>query len=159
MALQVKRRGSEPSPTPTPSPHARVESGGGSGGSGQHTEKAGGVSSSSPFSFEAAMESRELEELLDQLYELSDRLSVFPGSRLIEEYRNVLHELLKRAAQGMRIKRDLRWRKTDRKMYITIERANQAMEELEEAFAYEGDRTKALALMEEIKGCLISLLM
>ena len=33
------------------------------------------------------------------------------------------------------------------------------MDELEEAFLYEGNRTKALALMEEIKGCLISLLM
>ena len=105
------------------------------------------------------MESSELEDLLDRLYELSDRLSVFPGGRLIEEYRNVLTELLKRAAQGLRIKRDMRWRKTDRKLYITIERTEQAMEELEEAFKYEGDRTKALALMEEIKGCLISLLM
>ena len=53
----------------------------------------------------------------------------------------------------------MRWRKTDRKMYVTIERAGKAMEELEEAFLYEGNRTKALALMEEIKGCLISLLM
>ncbi len=105
------------------------------------------------------MEATELEELLDRLYELSDRLSVFPGGRLIEEYRSVLHELLKRAAQGMRIKRDMRWRKNDRKLYITIERAEQAMEELEEAFLYEGNRTKALAIMEEIKGCLISLLM
>ena len=94
-----------------------------------------------------------------QLYELSDRLSVFPGGRLIEEYRSVLTELLKRAAKGLRIKRDMRWRKTDRKLYVTIERAEKAMDELEEAFIYEGNRTKALALMEEIKGCLISLLM
>ena len=71
----------------------------------------------------------------------------------------MLTELLRRAAKGLRIKRDMRWRKTDRKMYITIERAEKAMNELEEAFIYEGNRTKALALMEEIKGCLISLLM
>lgn len=117
------------------------------------------MSATSAFTFEAAMESTELEELLDRLYELSDRLSVFPGGRLIEEYRNVLTELLRRAAKGLRIKRDMRWRKTDRKMYVTIERAEKAMDELEEAFRYEGDRTKALSLMEEIKGCLISLLM
>ncbi len=110
-------------------------------------------------SFESAMEAAELEDLLDQLYELSDKLSVFPGGRLIAEYRSVLNELLKRATKGLRIKRDMRWRKTDRKMYVTIERAEQAMDELEEAFLYEGNRTKALALMEEIKGCLISLLM
>ena len=125
---------------------------------GHHTDPASAVTPSE-FSFEAVMESTELEDLLDQLYELSDKLSVFPGGRLIEEYRSVLHELLKRAAQGMRIKRDMRWRKTDRKLYVTIERAEEAMEELEEAFLYEGNRTKALPLMEEIKGCLISLLM
>ena len=71
----------------------------------------------------------------------------------------MLTELLRRAMQGLRIKRDLRWRKTDKKMYVTIERTEAAMDELEEAFLYEGDRTRALALMEEIKGCLISLLM
>ena len=151
--IQVNRRSND-QPAATPQP--RVEYG--SSNTGRHTDPAAAVAPSG-FSFESVMESTELEDLLDQLYELSDRLSVFPGGRLIEEYREVLHELLKRAAQGMRIKRDMRWRKTDRKMYITIERAEKAMEELEEAFLYEGNRTKALALMEEIKGCLISLLM
>ena len=151
MAIQIKRRGNETPPSSQP----RIEYG---GHSGSHASPANSVASSA-FSFDAAMEATELEELLDRLYELSDKLSVFPGGRLIEEYRNVLHELLKRAAKGLRIKRDMRWRKTDRKMYVTIERAGKAMEELEEAFKYEGDKTKALALMEEIKGCLNSLLM
>ena len=152
MAIQIKRSGGEPPASSQP----RIESG--TGHSGSHTAPANAIASSA-FSFDAAMESTELEDLLDQLYELSDRLSVFPGGRLIEEYRNVLTELLRRATQGLRIKRDMRWRKTDRKMYVTIERAEKAMDELEEAFLYEGNRTKALALMEEIKGCLISLLM
>ncbi|MBQ6113544.1 MAG: hypothetical protein IJL10_04675, partial [Synergistaceae bacterium] len=120
-AIQIKRRGSEPA-----SSQPRIEYG---GHSGSHTSPANSVASSA-FSFDAAMEATELEELLDRLYELSDKLSVFPGGRLIEEYRNVLHELLKRAAKGLRIKRDMRWRKTDRKMYVTIERAGKAMEEL-----------------------------
>ena len=152
MAIQIKRNTGEPPASSQP----RVEYG--SSNTGHHTEPANAITSSA-FSFDAAMESTELEDLLDQLYELSDRLTVFPGGRLIEEYRSVLTELLRRAAKGLRIKRDMRWRKTDRKMYITIERAEKAMDELEEAFIYEGSRTKALALMEEIKGCLISLLM
>ena len=152
--VQIKRSGGN---SPSSAPQTRIESG--SSSTGYHSSPADAITSANPFSFESAMESSELEDLLDRLYELSDRLSVFPGGRLIEEYRNVLTELLKRAAQGLRIKRDMRWRKTDRKLYITIERTEQAMEELEEAFKYEGDRTKALALMEEIKGCLISLLM
>ncbi len=149
--IQIKRGGGEPAPS-----QPRVEFG--SSSTGHHTEAASNISASG-FSFESAMEAAELEDLLDQLYELSDKLSVFPGGRLIAEYRSVLNELLKRATKGLRIKRDMRWRKTDRKMYVTIERAEQAMDELEEAFLYEGNRTKALALMEEIKGCLISLLM
>ena len=133
----------------------RVEYGSGGG----HHLSPSAVSSSAASSFDAAMEASEIEALLDHLYDISARLSVYPASRLLEEYRAVLTELLRRATQGLRVKRDLRWRKTDRKMYITIERAEKAMEELEEAFLYEGDRTRALALMEEIKGCLISLLM
>ena len=152
-AIQIKR-GSNNQPSTTPQP--RVEYG--SNNSHNAPSPASQISASA-FSFESAMEAAELEDLLDQLYELSDRLSVFPGGRLIEEYRSVLTELLRRAAKGLRIKRDMRWRKSDRKMYVTIERAEKAMDELEEAFKFEGRRTQALALMEEIKGCLISLLM
>ncbi len=148
--IQIKRGGGGEPAQP------RVEFG--SSSTGHHAEPASNISASG-FSFESAMEAAELEDLLDQLYELSDKLSVFPGGKLIAEYRSVLNELLKRATKGLRIKRDMRWRKTDRKLYVTIERAEQAMDELEEAFLYEGNRTKALALMEEIKGCLISLLM
>lgn len=151
MPIQIKRGGSEPAASSQP----RIEYGSNTG----HQASPADAIASSAFSFESAMEASELEDLLDQLYELSDRLSVFPGGRLIEEYRAVLTELLRRATKGLRIKRDMRWRKTDRKMYVTIERAEKAMDELEEAFLYEGNRTKALALMEEIKGCLISLLM
>ena len=137
-----------------PAPQTRVEYG---SGGGHHLSPT--AVSQGALSFDAAMEATELEALLDHLYDVSAKLSVFPASRLLEEYRSVLTELLRRATQGLRIKRDLRWRKTDRKMYVTIERAEKAMDELEEAFLYEADRTKALALMEEIKGCLISLLM
>ena len=42
--------------------------------------------------------------------------------------------------------------------YVTIERVESAMAELEEVFRQESGRTRALQLMEEIKGCLISLL-
>ena len=148
--IQVKRGdGGGPSPKP------RVEYG---GGGGRHSNAAGAVASVSP-SFDMALEATEIEELLDQLDDLSSRLSVFPAVRLVAEYRSVLTELLRRAMRGFHLKRDLRWRKSDRKMYVTIERVEEAMDELEEAFQYEGDRTRALALMEEIKGCLISILL
>lgn len=146
-SLRVKQGGSEGTSSKLPVGY----------GSGRHAAPASGVSAAD--SFDAALESSEVERLLDRLYDVSDRLSVFPSGQLLAEYRSVLTELLRRAMQGLRIKRDMRWRKTDKKMYVTIERTEEAMDELEEAFLYEGDRTKALALMEEIKGCLISLLM
>ena len=149
--IQIKRGDGDRS-----SPGPRVQYG---GGGGRHSRGPGAVSAVASGSFDAALEATEIDELLDRLDALSAKLSVFPAGRLIEEYRSVLSELLQRLTRGFQIKRDLRWRKTDRKMYVTIERVEEAMEELEEAFQYEGDRTKALSLMEEIKGCLISLLM
>ena len=105
------------------------------------------------------MEESEIRVLLDRLDAIAAKLSVFPAERLISEYRLVLTELLRRAMKGFSLRRDLRWRKSDRTMFVTIERAEAAMEKLEDAFRREGDRSRAIALLEEIKGCLISLLL
>jgi uncharacterized protein YaaR (DUF327 family) len=60
--------------------------------------------------------------------------------------------------KGFSLRRDLKWRRTDRGTYVMVEKAESALSELEEVFRQEGGRTRALQLMEEIKGCLISLL-
>ncbi|MDO4785520.1 MAG: DUF327 domain-containing protein [Fretibacterium sp.] len=133
----------------------RVEYGG--GGGGRSASAPGSVAAPAPFGL--AMEESEIRVLLDRLDAVSARLSVFPAERLIAEYRSILTDLLRRAMKGFSLRRDLRWRKTDRKMFVTIERAEAAMEELEDAFRREGDRSRAIALLEEIKGCLISLLL
>ena len=133
----------------------RVEYGAGS--SGRHPAAPGTAPVGS--SFALAMEETEVRALLERLDAVAARLSVFPAERLILEYRSILAELLRRAMKGFSLRRDLRWRKTDRTMFVTIERAEAAMEELEDAFRREGDRSRAVALMEEIKGCLISLLL
>lgn len=135
---------------------SRVEYGG--GGGGRPPSASGSVSSVMP-SFALAMEETEIRALLDRLDAVAGKLSVFPAERLILEYRSILTELLRRAMKGFSLRRDLRWRKTDRTMFVTLERAESAMEELEDAFRREGDRSRAVALMEEIKGCLISLLL
>lgn len=133
----------------------RVEYGG--GGGGRSASAPGSVAAPAPFGL--AMEESEIRVLLDRLDAVSARLSVFPAERLIAEYRSILTDLLRRAMKGFSLRRDLRWRKTDRKMFVTIERAEAAMEELEDAFRREGVRSRAIALLEEIKGCLISLLL
>jgi uncharacterized protein YaaR (DUF327 family) len=105
-----------------------------------------------------AMEDLEVRELLGRLDALTAQLSVFPAERLLLEYRTILQELLARAMRGFTLRRDLKWRRTSRSTYITVEKVESSLNELEEVFRQEGGRTRALQLMEEIKGCLISLL-
>ncbi len=132
----------------------RVEYGSGGGG----RPSSAPVAAAAP-SFALAMEETEIRALLERLDAVAARLSVFPAERLIAEYRSILTELLRRAMKGFSLRRDLRWRKSDRTMFVTIERAEAAMEELEAAFRREGGRSRAIDLLEEIKGCLISLLL
>jgi uncharacterized protein YaaR (DUF327 family) len=109
-------------------------------------------------SVENAMAELEIRELLDRLDAIASKLSLFPAERLLVEYRLVVKELLARVVKGFTLKRDLQWRRTSRSTYVTIERTEAALDELEEAFRQESGRTRTLQLMEEIKGCLISLL-
>jgi uncharacterized protein YaaR (DUF327 family) len=107
---------------------------------------------------ENAIEEIEVRELLEQLDSVAAQLSIFPAERLLLEYKVILKELLARAMKGFSLRRDLKWRRTDRSTYIVMEKAESALSELENIFRQEGSRTRALQLMEEIKGCLISLL-
>jgi uncharacterized protein YaaR (DUF327 family) len=132
-----------------------------SGGSRRHSA-AYAVSRASP-SFSVSMEDMteelEIRELLGRLDAAAGKLSVFPAERLFLEYKAIIGELLARAMKDFSLQRDLKWRRTDRSMYITVGKAETALAELEGVFRQEGGRTRALRLMEEIKGCLISLLL
>ena len=129
------------------------------GGGREHSSHA--VPSARPSfgaSIEDAMADLEVRELLERLDAIASKLSLFPAERLIVEYKLVVKELLARVVKGFSLKRDLQWRRTSRSTYVIIEKTEAAITELEEAFRQEGGRTRALQLMEEIKGCLISLL-
>ncbi len=132
-----------------------------SGGvSGFHTQKRGGAStaaSARPASFSQSLESAEIKELLERLDAIASRISRFPAERDLLQYRELVRELLRRAVGGLRIKRDMKWRRNDRNLYVTVEKTEAALEELEGVFYREGERTRLLQLMEEVKGCLVSL--
>ena len=129
-------------------------------GSARHGSSPQTLSSRPPFaaSMEDAMEEMEVRELLERLGSVTAKLSHFPAERLLLEYKVILRELLARAMRGFSLRRDLKWRRTDRNTYVMIEKAESALSELEDVFRQESGRTRALQLMEEIKGCLISLL-
>ena len=129
-------------------------------GSARHGSSPQALASRPPFaaSMEDAMEEMEVRELLERLGSVTAKLSHFPAERLLLEYKVILRELLARAMRGFSLRRDLKWRRTDRNTYVMVEKAESALSELEDVFRQESGRTRALQLMEEIKGCLISLL-
>jgi uncharacterized protein YaaR (DUF327 family) len=100
----------------------------------------------------------EAQQLIAELDDIGGQLSRFPTSVLLGRYRELVKMVLEKVKNGMHIKREFKWRRTERSMFLTIERTEDAIEELDDALSREGDRTRLLSLMEEIKGCLISLL-
>jgi uncharacterized protein YaaR (DUF327 family) len=100
----------------------------------------------------------EASQLIAELDEIGAQLSRFPTSVLLGKYRDLVRMVLERVKSGMRIKREFKWRRTERSMFLTIERTEEAMDELDAVLSREGDRMRMLSLMDEIKGCLISLL-
>jgi uncharacterized protein YaaR (DUF327 family) len=141
------------------STEGKIES---SGGGSRRYSPAYAVTGTRP-SFDVSMEGMaeeiEIRELLARLDAVAGKLSIFPAERLLLEYKAIIGELLARAMRDFSLQRNLKWRRTDRSMYVTVEKAETALAELEGVFRQEGGRTRALQLMEEIKGCLISLLL
>ncbi|MDR0649151.1 MAG: DUF327 family protein [Synergistaceae bacterium] len=108
--------------------------------------------------FAEVAEDMESRMLIDELESIGLRLSRFPTAALLARYRELVRMALEKVRNGTRIKRDFKWRRTERSMFVVIERTEEALDEMDEALLREADRTRLLSLMEEIKGCLISLL-
>jgi len=104
------------------------------------------------------MEDAEIGELLKRLDSISYKLSMFPTERMMHEYKCIVGELMRRSMSSYHLRKDLRWRRSDKNLYVTIEKIESDLNELEEVFKREGLRTRGFYLIEEIKGCLISLL-
>lgn len=108
--------------------------------------------------FAEVAENLEAHRLLGELEAIGMQLSRFPTEALLERYRELVRMTLAGVRDTMRMRREFKWRRTERSMYVIIERAEGALAEMDEALLREGERTRLLALMDEIKGCLISLL-
>jgi uncharacterized protein YaaR (DUF327 family) len=108
--------------------------------------------------FAEVVDDLEARQLIDELESVGLRLSRFPTSELLSRYRDLVRMALEKVKRGMRLKREFKWRRTERSMFVVIERADNALQEMDDALLREADRTRMLSLMEEIKGCLISLL-
>ncbi len=132
-----------------------------SGGEFGKTGKRDGLASverpSAP-AFSASLEDAELRELLDRLDLIGRKLSVFPAETLLLQYRQLVAEALRRAVSGLRVRRDMKWRMGDRNFFVVVEKTDSLLSELETVLAREGERARMHQILEEIKGCLFSLL-
>jgi uncharacterized protein YaaR (DUF327 family) len=108
--------------------------------------------------FSDVVEDLESRQLIEELESVGLKLSRFPTSGLLARYRELVGMALEKVKNGMRLKREFKWRRTERSMFVTIERTEEALPEMDDALLREADRTRMLSLIEEIKGCLISLL-
>lgn len=118
----------------------------------------GSVTQAGGASFTDVVEDMESRQLIAELEDLGVQMTRHPTGVMMSRYRELVGMVLDKVRGGMRVKRDFKWRRTERSMFVTIERTEGLLDELEEALARESDRMKMLSLMEEIKGCLISLL-
>lgn len=108
--------------------------------------------------FDKTVEKLEMESLLKELDKVASRLSRVPSSVLLGRYRELVSQILKEALKGLKIKKDLKWRRMERKAFLVVEKTDDLFKELEDVLFRENCRTRSLDLMEDIKGCLISLL-
>lgn len=126
----------------------------GRGSSGAPVDRVQGAAGS----FLDVVEDMEARQIVAELDEIGLQLTRFPTTALVKRYRELVGLALDKVKNGMHIKREFKWRRTERSMFITIERTEGLLEELEAALLREGDRARGLSLVDEIKGCLISLL-
>jgi uncharacterized protein YaaR (DUF327 family) len=142
---------------------AKLKSGGASLHSGQAAAKGGSVSGvhGAEKTFAEITEDMELQMMVAELDEIGTALSRYPASALLARYRKLVRMALDRIKNSTRVKREFKWRRTERSMFMVIERAEDALAELEtleSVLERERDRTRMFSLIDEIKGCLISLL-
>lgn len=109
-------------------------------------------------SFAEAIDDADSIRIIADLDEVGAQLTRFPTTELMRRYRELVRMALDKVRGGMHIKREFKWRRTERSMFITIEKTEALTDELETALLREGDRARGLILADEIKGCLISLL-
>ena len=142
---------------------AKLKGGGAAPYTGQSTGWGGAVSGAqgAEKTFAEIAEDMEIQGMMAELDAIGAALSRYPASALLVRYRTLVKMALGRIRNSMRIKREFKWRRTERSLFMVIERAEDALAELEtleSAIERERDRTRMLLLIDEIKGCLISLL-
>ena len=97
--------------------------------------------------------------MLRELDEVGIALSRYPSKGLINKYKSLVRQVIGMILENMRVKKEFAFSLHSNKMYTIIERTEKSIAELEEALDKEREKIVILNIVEEIKGCLISLLL
>lgn len=94
--------------------------------------------------------------LLEKLDNAADKLFRFPSQRVLDEYRSIVRELLEQAQGMLAIRQEFSM--ASGAAFKLVTRVQEGLSQLERVLSREGKRTKIMKLTDEIKGCLVSLL-
>jgi len=108
--------------------------------------------------FDSVFSTSEVEVLLQEVDNLSRHLFLFPSKTLLGKYREAVQLVLYKAEERMKLRKDYKWRRTNRSVYVTIEKTEKLLEEIEVVLTRAGERNRLSRLLDEVKGCLISLM-
>lgn len=110
-------------------------------------------------SFRECYDREAISMLLKELDEVGIALSRYPSKGLINKYKSLVRQVIGMILENMRVKKEFAFSLHSNKMYTIIERTEKSIAELEEALDKEREKIVILNIAEEIKGCLISLLL
>lgn len=103
------------------------------------------------------MEGQEVQLLLSEMDEIAEQLFRFPSRKLLQHYRLLTGKIMYLAEQKYHINRKFNWKRGGNTVMVTIEKTESLLDELEVILTREGERTRLYEVLEEIKGCVISL--
>jgi len=97
----------------------------------------------------------EVQQLVSGLDDMSRDLFRFPSRETLDRYRSLVGQVLQKAEAMLDIKRDF---SLDRgASMMLVERTRQGLKELEKVIEKQGKRARIMGITEEIRGCLVSL--
>jgi len=110
-------------------------------------------------SFEGYVDREEINYLLRELDDLGIALSRYPSKELIYKYRSLVRQIIALILEKLRVKKEYGFSSRSNKIYTIVERTDSSLSKLEDALEKEREKIIILNIIEEIKGCLISLLL
>lgn len=97
----------------------------------------------------------ETDRLLDELDVVAEQLFRFPSDKVLNDYRQVVGKILGRAEEMISIRMDYSVRSGSAR--VVIDRARRSLDELDRVLRREGNRSRIMGLTEDIRGCIVSL--